>query len=485
MIERLSLLAALAMSTSAFAAPADVIAKVPTGDDWDKEIKRIVLSMYDADGSGSLDTPSEIGSVECDAWKAMDKGVRGNWEGSGMRVIYGFDAEYIWVGYALGVDESQRVTASSALEGCGVSAERSAPVTPSPSATSVATGGSIAAGIAAVATGDSSTWGDEVEKLLLAAYDSNGSGMLDTLAELGSIDCATWQAMEAGTQANWTGSGVRVIYGFDPDFIWVGSALSIDAPLRTASMTAAAACGIGDAIASPAEAIAGFPEGGSDGWDTFVSKAMVSAYDSDRSGSLDSPSEVRQITCDTWNALDQGVQQGWGSGIRQVYGLHPDLTWVGYAIGLDESMRHPANDSALSCGLEASQDAISGPKGSGGDATAGSDTPIVSTAVGATPAARIASVAGASDWDAQVEQELIGSFDLNRNGKLDSGKELKAVPCTVYSAMDQHVQGAYGGSGLRPIYGFQKGFIWVGYSLGFDEKLRKKADKAMSKCGLE
>lgn len=99
--------------------------------------------------------------------------------------------------------------------------------------------------------------------------------------------------------------------------------------------------------------------------------------------------------------------------------------------------------------------------------------------------AAISSGASTDDtWDASVAAAMIKTYDTNGSGSIESKGELKAISCSVFQAIDKGVQDGWGGTGLRVIYGFKKDFIWVGHAVGFDEKLRKQADKAMAKCKL-
>lgn len=92
--------------------------------------------------------------------------------------------------------------------------------------------------------------------------------------------------------------------------------------------------------------------------------------------------------------------------------------------------------------------------------------------------------AQSDDWDDAVEAALLSEFDANSSGRLDTPSELKALDCNVWRAIDTGVKAKWDGTGARVIYGFAKRFGWVGGAWGFDEKLRKKADKAMASCGL-
>jgi len=101
-------------------------------------------------------------------------------------------------------------------------------------------------------------------------------------------------------------------------------------------------------------AISALPDGGSGDWDTQVSILLIGAYDGDGSGSIDTADEINSIPCDTMKAMDKAVRDGWGSGIRTIYGFREGFSWVGSAIGLDESIRPQADAHFASCGVDES-----------------------------------------------------------------------------------------------------------------------------------
>ena len=92
-------------------------------------------------------------------------------------------------------------------------------------------------------------------------------------------------------------------------------------------------------------------QGGSDRWDAAVRPLMVMAYDGDGSGWLDTDAELGSVPCQTWDALDRGIRKKWKSGLRQIYGLKPDLLWVGGSLGIHERMRSSADLQVAACGL--------------------------------------------------------------------------------------------------------------------------------------
>jgi hypothetical protein len=356
----------LALSTAAFAAPEDLIRDERPGADWDDRVERITLAMYDLDGSGVIDTQAEISGISCPFFAAIDDGVRRDWSGSGVRVIYGFDEPYGWVGSAIGFAQELRAYAADAMTRCGVTANmQQAPAqVHSPTHAGPNTGGrgSPATAIGKLDGGASETWAEDVKALVLGAYDLDQSGEVDTTEELALFSCETWRAIDTGVRQGWDGSSVRVIYGFDEGFIWVG-----------------------------------------------------------------------------------------------------------YALGLAEHLRLPATAAMDGCNISADSRAV---------------PPVTGDAVDLT-AQRIDALFGASNWDDAVAAVLVEAYDLDRNGMIQTGRELKKIPCDVWFAMDRHVLASNDGSaGLRSMYGFATSFIWGGAKLAIHEKLRARADKAMARCGL-
>lgn len=320
-------------------------------------------------------------------------------------------------------------------------------------------------------------WSTRVQRIVVAMYDNDGSGEIDGAAELEQVSCPVFQAIDQGVRRDWGGSSVRVIYGFDEPYGWVGSALGFSLSLRDAAADAMTRCGITSAKAgtptattqvSAAAAIRAIGSGDQEGWDERVKGALIAAYDRDGSGEIDSSTELSAVSCDTWTALDRSVRQGWsGSSVRVIYGFDDGYIWVGYALGIQESLRAASASALESCGVSSDNQVVEpdGPTG----AASGLDA-----------------LMGASDWAQQVARVLVSSYDRDADGMIDTPSELKLITCEDWFALDRHVLAEHDGSaGLRPIYGFTKGYIWVGGSLAIHEKLRKKADAAMAKCGLE
>ncbi|HMV66215.1 MAG TPA: hypothetical protein PKA64_05150, partial [Myxococcota bacterium] len=123
----LPLLAVLVAASPAWAAPVDIIRGVPAGGSWNQEIKKVMVSMFDTNGSGLLDSEAELKEVGCDIWRAIDEGVRRDWRGASVASVYGFAEGQFWSGGELGVAEAVRAPARAIMEGCGIVSTGDAP----------------------------------------------------------------------------------------------------------------------------------------------------------------------------------------------------------------------------------------------------------------------------------------------------------------------------------------------------------------------
>src|SRR5690606_13303293 len=151
--------------------------------------------------SGRVDADDELDALSCDAWRAIDDGVRRGW-GRGLYVVYGFAAERAWVGEALGVHRSLRERGAERLRACGLADE--GPGVPPTSA-------DLDARIGALPGGGTNPWDAAVRELLLAVHDADGSGALDAPGEIAAVGCDTWAAIDAGVRRSWP-NGLFVTY---------------------------------------------------------------------------------------------------------------------------------------------------------------------------------------------------------------------------------------------------------------------------------
>lgn len=210
--------------------------------EWDNAVAPIMTGAYDHNGSGAIDTSSEVRAVPCAVWHALDAGVLQSWD-YGVRTIYGFEADYSWVGGAIGFSETVRAEADALLVVC-LSGAAPAPV-PVPRPPTGGAGGPVAQQIRSIAAeGGGSAWDDGVEVIILGAYDTNKSGAVDTQAELSAIPCDVWRAMDDGVHVKWD-YGLRTIYGFD-GIGYLGGEIGFGPTMMGPGATAMIGCGIGE-----------------------------------------------------------------------------------------------------------------------------------------------------------------------------------------------------------------------------------------------
>lgn len=91
--------------------------------------------------------------------------------------------------------------------------------------------------------------------------------------------------------------------------------------------------------------------------------------------------------------------------------------------------------------------------------------------------------AGSGDWDEAVEKRIVGAYDQNHSGAIDTRAELQRIPCSVWTTLERRLQEDRDIE-LSSLYGFASDYSWVGDALGFDEPLREEIYRTMQGCGL-
>lgn len=90
----------------------------------------------------------------------------------------------------------------------------------------------------------SSIWDEKVTEVFLRHYDRDHSGQVDNPEEIGLISCDVYRALDEGVTNNRGGSSITAVYGFDFDYIWVGSAIGFAEDQRRVIAKAMYACGL-------------------------------------------------------------------------------------------------------------------------------------------------------------------------------------------------------------------------------------------------
>jgi hypothetical protein len=318
------------------------------------------------------------------------------------------------------------------------------------------------------------TWAETTARQLLDAHDTNGSGHLETEEELARISCDAWQALDRAHAQHADGAGLRVTFGIEHTLVWRADALGFSTSLREPLTRRLDTCGLPPPppFRDAAAHVAALPTGHADRWRTAVAETMRAAYDLDQSGRLDTDTELRAVPCAPWKAIDNGTRQAFDNkSFRIIYGFDEGFVWAGLLLGIDVSQRVPTQGLLDRCGLYAKDYTRHHPRHTEAPRHASTIT-------------YIEALHGAPTWQEDVSETLLLAYDTDRDGIIRRKRELRAVPCTVWSAMDRHVRHTHPGASLRSLYGFSVGFAWRGAELGVHEGLRRRADKTMGNCGL-
>ncbi len=404
----------------------------PGSSEWDREVKGILLGAFDGNRSGSINSASELSSIGCDVFQTLETMFdKSSQYTSAMTVVYGFAPGYGWVGASVGFDESLRESSfarwTSCLEGGGSSSVASS-------------GSSVVSALRALRTErGSSEWDREVKGILVAAYDGNRSGSINTSSEVSAIGCDVIRTLEAefDTSPSYS-SAMQVVYGFHPNYGWVGSSVGFDQSVRQEANTHWTMCMDGSAPS-------GTPASASD----LVVGARVKRgpdwkWDDQDGGAGRLGTVVIAPTSSDWARVE------WDAGGANTY------RW-----GHDGK-----HDLAI----------VSGASSSGG---AGASSVI--RAIAATP--WTGEAGGARQHILPI---LVGAYDSNGSGTIDTSSEVQNIPCDVVVALaDRYRKGGHFSSPMRAVFGFEAGYGWVGGSLGFDEKVRVQMDSRMTGCGLD
>ena len=88
-----------------------------------------------------------------------------------------------------------------------------------------------------------SGWHQEAKQWLLARYDEDRSGEIDSRGELEEVPCQEWLGLEQSHDASGLGLSLTRFYGFDGDG-WKDDALGIDSSVRDIAYKRMRECGL-------------------------------------------------------------------------------------------------------------------------------------------------------------------------------------------------------------------------------------------------
>jgi hypothetical protein len=485
---RIAVALSVVFGPTAWAGPAETLRAIPPGGAWASEARKVLVTLYDASADDVLAEADEVAAIPCPVWRALDEAVRRDWNGVSFRKVYGFDAGFRYMGGLLGIPDAQADAARTAMAACGLGLPPGAGAsTPSASpeavaATSVRPGlTGVAATLAALPQAPLQVADAAVRALLLSHFDADHDGALHA-TEATAVGCDVWAVLDDAARATPDGVGLRAAYGVDPDLVWAGGALGLDVDARVPLQLHLSACRIeGDnpapvAVARSADEVAAavraLPGGGSDAWDAAVRPLLLDAYDLDRSGLLDAPAELQAIPCIVWTTLNEGVRVSWPVGLRRIYGLAPDLTYVGAALGIDERARADANAAAEACGLVLEpRDTIAGVDLHYGDDARATEVVATLTTVEMVHSMPIV---------------LVAVRDADGDGQVDDAREVDGTSCALLAAMDGRLR-ATTGAGFIGWLGASPGDVGSADAWAFpgvSGPMRPRLARRAKRCGL-
>lgn len=369
----------LPTEVSAFAsmdAAAEIVARagkrVAGSAEWATEVRRGLVPRYDADSSGRIDRRMEVASVPCAVWQAIAS------THATMLQALGFVNGGSYMGDRIGIDAGVRVDARARIEACATLAQ---PSVTRRMRTPTSVGGPVAVTTGGYSPVDAiaglrSLPEDEkrfaARTLLMAFYDGDHSGYLDTGRELDAIPCQVWGVLadvfprfaeEYGFVAG--PGGVRqpfrgnIAFNIaehlaEPTSRRVTACRDGVTPPPTRSETPAAR----EDLRLPASLVQFIDmttavriahqtqrvEPGSAAWAAIIHSVLLEEYDLDGSGMLDATDEIGAVPCVVWHT----VRATFGSSLTAL-GFGGTNRYVGDRIGIAATQREEVTRRLQTC----------------------------------------------------------------------------------------------------------------------------------------
>jgi hypothetical protein len=336
-----------------------------------------------------------------------------------------------------------------------------------------------------------------VRTVLLGSYDLDRSGSIDRAREIDAPPCEVWSALD-GAFPNFVND-----FGFsEPGAPYLGAVmLNINGNVREPAYRRITACALGeeppvtdptevpavagvDSLPPPVERfldadaaaeivrLAGMAGRGPAEWAQGVRSVLLGRYDRDRSGLLDEATEVRGIPCGVW----QAVAATHPTRVVAAGGEEPNF--LQEDLGISAEQQTAAWSLLVPCLTT-----------SGGTARVRvrqappAPTSLPPERIRASVTIPLRGLGGVPDEERRylpAKTVLLAMFDLDRSGAVDRARELDAVPCDVWSALDVTFPG------FAERFGFVSPSVSTPYRgdvlFSFSDRLRPAAERRIRAC---
>lgn len=340
----------------------------PNSATWAAAVYGVLVGSFDRNGTGQLDTAREVLAIPCDVWAAVRA------THPSFAAAFGFEGGS-YRGVLIGIAPSQREAAAGRIADCGARAEPTVPqrvTTEAPREGDAGQVYSAAPALAGIRLVEERRRELAARTLLLAAYDRDLSGYVDTPAELDAISCEDWRSLDTAFPGFVEEYGFSIGAGGDSEYR--GSMVfNISERLRVPATRRVTACLRGEVPAATSEAdvdrsgpVVRLPVSltefldtqiavevvhatartvpGSATWAASVKGVLIYTYDADRSGALDRPDEIDAISCVVWTTV-----QATSGNTMSALGFDPSMPYLGDRIGVAEGQRARVASRLAAC----------------------------------------------------------------------------------------------------------------------------------------
>lgn len=188
----------------------------------------------------------------------------------------------------------------------------------------------------------------------LLEFDADGSGVLEA-GEVERLPCEVFARPAREWEAAF-GTSFAASHGLGPGLLFRGGELGFAPSGASAVPALEVRCGLEGAGAGFDRTTALLSElesaPTSAEWDAKVATIVLGRHDLDRSGWIDRPLEIQDISCEALAELDQQIRSATDVGLATLYGVEDGLVWIASNLGFDQKIRDDLAVRLLVCDVE-------------------------------------------------------------------------------------------------------------------------------------